>query len=260
MPTEMVTEATALLDSENPKRSHSEDRDHPWETEHINLADGGFRAAVFGFNDGLVTNLCLVTGLHIASPGAPIFVTGIAGLLAGAVSMCIGEWLSMTAQAEGLEHELSVEKRHLTLYPQEEEHHMREILEEHGLSDNIINMVMQDLKTAPVEQKLNLHARLELGIDPDDLGSPLKAAVSSFVCFAVGAFIPLIPWIWLEGEAAFWLTILLAAVASIVVGGLFSKYSPRTALYNATRQLMISVAATVFCIVCNSYSSYLTGA
>jgi len=247
---EMATanEQTPLIIQDNNLADVS---DEPWEKEHINMGDGGFRAAVFGFNDGLVTNLCLVTGLVMASDQAPVLETGVAGLLAGAVSMGIGEWLSMTAQTEGLIHELNVERKHLQIYPKEEEHHMREILTEHGLSEFVIDQVMNDLASKPVEAKLNLHARLELGIDPEDLGSPWKAAISSFICFSVGAFIPLIPWLICEGQLAFWLTIILAAIASVIVGALFAQYSPRTALFNSSRQLIICAIATAFCIFTN---------
>jgi len=232
---------------------HSDDNtvDEPWEQEHINMGDGGFRAAVFGFNDGLVTNLCLVTGLVMADASAPVIATGVAGILAGAVSMGIGEWLSMTAQAEGLTHELEVERKHLEIYPVQEEHHMREILEEHGLSENVIDAVIEDLKDKPVESKLNLHARLELGIDPEDLGSPTKAALSSFVCFSIGAFIPLLPWLIWEGNMAFFMTLIFAAVASIIVGALFAKYSPKSAFVNSSRQVIICAFATAFCVGTN---------
>jgi len=244
-----VNETTPLI--QNNDGDGFDISDEPWEKEHINMGDGGLRAAVFGFNDGLVTNLCLVTGLVMADANAPIIATGIAGILAGAVSMGIGEWLSMTAQAEGLTHELEVERRHLRIYPEQEEHHMRDILKEHGLSAVVIDQVMDDLSNNSIEAKLNLHARLELGIDPGELGSPWKAAFSSFVCFSIGAFIPLIPWFIWEGNMAFFTTIIFAAVASVVVGALFAQYSPRSALFNASRQVIICAFATAFCVLTN---------
>jgi len=246
-----VNETTPLIQED----SGLEVSDEPWEKEHINMGDGGFRAAVFGFNDGLVTNLCLVTGLVVASDKAPIIETGVAGLLAGSVSMAIGEWLSMTAQAEGLRHELDVERKHLQIYPKEEEHHMREILTEHGLSDDVIDQVTNDLASKPVEAKLNLHARLELGIDPEDLGSPMKAAISSFICFSVGALIPLIPWLLWEGHLAFFMTLVFAAVSSVIVGALFAQYSPRSAFFNSSRQVIICAIATAFCVLTNLFFS-----
>lgn len=252
-----MSEADPLIPVKNEygsvhKNEEEGSGEQPWEEEHINLGDGGFRAAIFGFNDGLVTNLCLVAGLSVVSQDAPIIQTGVAGLLAGAVSMAIGEWLSMTAQAEGLEHELEVERRHLKQYPEEEEHHMREILEEHGISPNVVDTIMTDLSRAPVDQKLHLHARLELGIDPDDLGSPWKAAISSFLCFSIGAFIPIIPWLFITGNLAIFLTIFLSISASGATGYFLSSYSPRSATFNASRQVLICAAAVLFCVLINS--------
>lgn len=226
----------------------------PWEEEHLDVSDGGLRAAVFGFNDGLVTNLCLVTGLHIASPEAPVLVTGVAGLLAGAVSMCIGEWLSMTAQAEALEHELLVEERHLREFPDQEEEHLTEILRDHGITEETLQLFQRDIRVADMQKRVHLHARLELGIDPEELGSPIKAAVFSFISFSVGAFVPLIPWlIWANKALCFNMTLIFAAVASLIVGGLFSLKSPRSAFTNASRQIIVCALATGFCLLCNYF-------
>eukprot|EP00494_Astrolonche_serrata_P030891 UN31159 len=110
--------------------------------------------------------------MHFALDAAPIVATGVAGLLAGAISMGIGEWISMTAQAEGLQHELATERRHLTKYPKQEAAHLTHILQQHGFSRKSIDQVTNELEHAPIDTKLNLHAKLELNIDPEELGSP----------------------------------------------------------------------------------------
>lgn len=225
----------------------------PWEEEHL-ANDGGLRAAIFGFNDGLVTNLCLVTGLHIANPDLPVLVTGVAGLLAGAISMCIGEWLSMTAQAEALEHELLVEERHLRDFADQEEEHLTEILRSHGITEETLKLFQRDIRVADMQKRVHLHAKLELGIDPEELGSPWKAALFSFISFSIGAFVPLIPWlIWSNKSLCFYTTLIFAAVASIIVGSLFSLKSPRSAFTNASRQIIVCALATGFCLLCNYY-------
>jgi len=229
------------------------DGDQPWESEHMDLGDGGLRAAVFGFNDGLTTNVCLICGVYITGhPTSTILTTGIAGLLAGAISMCIGEWISMTAQAEGLMHELEVERSHLKHYPVQEKAHLTEILSEHGLSQRAIDAVIEDLDGQSVDKRLHLHARLELGIDPDDLGSPMKAAIFSFISFSVGAIIPLVPWmIWSTKRWNFYTTLILAFVASIIVGSLFSLKSPKGACYNSWRQVIVIVLGVAAAILLN---------
>jgi len=227
---------------------------HPWEEEHLNMQDGGLRAAVFGFNDGLVTNTCLICGVGYGHgmDMSNTVITGVAGLLAGAISMCVGEWLSMTAQSEGLEHELETERRHIKLYPEEEDKHLVEILRDHGFKNDAINAVMKDLANSTVETRLSLHAHLELNIDPDDLGSPLKAAVFSFCCFSIGAFIPLLPWlIFSTPNVAFWSTLIFVLLISILTGFIMSSKSPKPWYTLAARQVIVLVIAVGLSVLLN---------
>lgn len=167
------------------------------ETEHSDVRDSGLRAIVFGFSDGIITNLCLILGIFFSSAeieNRVVILTGIAGMLAGACSMAIGEWISMKIQQEANEAQLLVERHHIKEFPEDEEEHFLQILYENGLSRKACQMILRDLSKGSVEQQVKWHALLELGIDPEDLGgSPWKAASASFIGFFLGAFMPLLP-------------------------------------------------------------------
>ncbi len=160
---------------------------------HRDFRGGGARAAVFGVSDGLVTNVSLVLGIAGANPGGSIVrLAGVAGLIAGSFSMAAGEYLSMTAQRELMERELEVERRSLSHSPEGEAAELRGMYVRRGIdpavASDMVNEVMQDPELA-----LETHAREELGITPQSLGSPWQAAAASFFTFALGAFIPLAP-------------------------------------------------------------------
>ena len=160
---------------------------------HRDFRGGGARAAVFGVSDGLVTNVSLVLGMAGANPGGSIVrLAGVAGLIAGSFSMAAGEYVSMTAQRELMERELEVERRSLSHSPEGEAAELRGMYVRRGIdpavASDMVDEVMQDPELA-----LETHAREELGITPQSLGSPWQAAAASFVTFALGAFIPLLP-------------------------------------------------------------------
>lgn len=224
----------------------------PWTDEHRDLGDGGYRAAIFGFSDGLVTNLCLILGVQFALEGedAPILVAGISGLIAGAFSMAIGEWISMKAQAEALEAEISLEHKHLSQYWREEMTHLREILQNTGLKRETIDAVVKDLKNAPRNKVVDLHARLELGIDPDETGNALKAALLSFALFCFGALIPLIPYIFLRNRYGLaWkisLGVSFCFICALGYGlGKVSKLNPWKSMMRQIIVVAIAVAGTI---------------
>ena len=153
-------------------------------------------------SDGLVTNVSLVLGMAGANPGGSIVrLAGVAGLIAGSFSMAAGEYLSMTAQRELMERELEVERRSLSHSPEGEAAELRGMYVRRGIdpavASDMVNEVMQDPELA-----LETHAREELGITPQSLGSPWQAAAASFVTFALGAFIPLAPWLFTSGTTA----------------------------------------------------------
>jgi vacuolar iron transporter family protein len=225
--------------------SHPQSHTHPQPQphHHRDIRGGGARAAIFGVSDGLVTNVSLVLGIAGASPGGGIVrLAGVAGLVAGSFSMAAGEFLSMTAQRELLERELDVERKALKRSPEGETNELRGMYVQRGIDPavarDMADQVMQDPQLA-----LETHAREELGIDPDQLGSPIQAAAASFVTFALGAFVPLLPWLITSGTKAVVTSIVLGALASIVVGCVLAAYTERSFVRSALRQLAITVVA-----------------
>jgi len=213
---------------------------------HRNLHGGGARAAVFGISDGLVSNVALILGMagaH-ASAGA-VRLAGIAGLIAGAFSMAAGEYISMRAQSELMERELDVEREAIHHDPEDERRELAAIYRSRGLDTAMADELSVKMMRDP-ELALETHAREELGIDPGETGDPLQAAGSSFVMFAIGAFIPLLPWLITSGtEATLW-SVALGAVSAFGVGAALALFTGRSWLWSATRQLLISgVAAAV---------------
>jgi VIT1/CCC1 family predicted Fe2+/Mn2+ transporter len=166
----------------------------------------------------------------------------VAGLIAGSFSMAAGEYLSMTAQRELMERELEVERRSLSHSPEGEAAELRGMYVRRGIdpavASDMVNEVMQDPDLA-----LETHAREELGITPQNLGSPWQAAAASFVTFAVGAFIPLAPWLFTSGTPAVVWSVVLAAVASLVVGIVLARYTERPVVVSALRQLAVTTVA-----------------
>ena len=210
---------------------------------HRDVQSGGARAAVFGMSDGLVTNVSLLLGEAAANPGAGIVrLTGFAGLIAGAFSMASGEYVSMQAQRELLQRELDIERRALRREPKRERDELLAIYTKRGIdvgvASELVDQVMQDPELA-----LETHAREELGINPDELGRPLQAAVSSFFTFAVGAFLPLIPWLFTSGTAAIIGSVVIGVIASLAVGALLGSFTGRSRVRSALRQLGVSTLA-----------------
>lgn len=210
---------------------------------HRSVTGGEARAAVFGASDGLVSNVSLILGVAGADVGADIVrVTGLAGLVAGAVSMAAGEWVSMQAQRELLERELARERRELERNPKGEAAELAALYRSRGLDPESAQAVA-DAIAADVDVALDVHAREELGVDPDSLGSPLGAAASSFGAFAVGAVIPLAPWFFTSGTTAIVASMLFAVLAAAVLGGLLAVYTARSIVRSALRQVLIAAGA-----------------
>ncbi|HVT41544.1 MAG TPA: VIT1/CCC1 transporter family protein [Acidimicrobiales bacterium] len=210
---------------------------------HRDVRGGGARAAVFGISDGLVTNVSLVLGMAGANPGGAIVrLAGVAGLVAGSFSMAAGEYLSMTAQRELMQRELEVERRSLRHSPEGEAAELRGIYVRRGIdptvASDMVNEVMQDPDLA-----LETHAREELGISVQGLGSPWQAAAASFVTFAIGAFIPLAPWLFTSGTTAIVLSVVLGAIAAVTVGVVQARFTERPVLASALRQLAVTAVA-----------------
>jgi vacuolar iron transporter family protein len=165
------------------------------ENEH-HTVEGSFKAAVFGFSDGLVTNLTLVLSMACATQTHnTVVLAGMAGLFAGASSMACGEWLSAQAERDSHRQELRTEAEHLQQIPETEAAHMKEILMSYGLSSNTSDAINRDVAALPLEDQVRFHGKFELGIDTDEDGSsPLKNALFMWIYFVIGAFIPVLPW------------------------------------------------------------------
>jgi len=211
---------------------------------HRDPRGGGLRAAVFGASDGLVSNVSLVLGTAGAHPGgAVVRLAGLAGLFGGAFSMAAGEWVSMTAQREVFERELEVERQELERHPRGERQELEQIYQRRGISAATAAELAQQMMSDP-DRALATHAREELGIDPDSLGKPVQAALSSFATFAVGAFVPLVPFLGGSGgNVALVVSICLTAVAAVIVGSVLSAFTDRPVAPSALRSLLICAVA-----------------
>lgn len=198
---------------------------------------------MFGFSDGLVTNVALVLGIAGASPGGSIVrLAGVAGLVAGSFSMSAGEFVSMTAQRELLERELNVERRALSRSPEGETNELRRMYEQRGIDPDVARDMATQVMSDP-ELALETHAREEMGISTQNLGSPVQAAAASFVTFALGAFIPLLPWLYSKGNPALVASVILGGVASLTVGAVLATFTERPIVRTALRQLAVAAVA-----------------
>lgn len=223
----------------------------PGHVEHHRQVQGGTaRAAVFGVSDGLVSNMGLILGVAGADPvPAAVRLAGVAGLVAGAISMGAGEYNSMRVQAELLQRELDIEARELRHRPKFETVELTELYERRGLPPEgaraLAEAVMKDPDVA-----LEAHAREELGVDPQELGRPVGAAVSSFLCFSLGAAVPLVPWFFGGGTAAILASLALGVTAAVVVGTLIGRSTARPLWQSVGRQVLFTVvpAAITFLI------------
>jgi VIT1/CCC1 family predicted Fe2+/Mn2+ transporter len=214
------------------------------ERRHRGLSGGGnLRAAVFGVNDGLVSNASLILGVAGAGPEPGVIVlSGVAGLLAGAFSMAAGEYLSVRSQREMLEYQIGLEREELSQYPEEEAEELSLIYQARGLPEAEAKHLADSMIADPV-RGLDALAREELGLNPDELGSPWGAAIFSFMSFAAGALIPLLPFLITRGSAALGSTVVLTALALFGVGATLSLFTGRQAWLGGLRMLGIGAAA-----------------
>jgi vacuolar iron transporter family protein len=210
---------------------------------HRGDASGALRAAIFGVNDGLVSNLALVMGVAGGlGDRRLILLAGLAGLLAGAFSMGAGEYISVSSQRELFEREIALEAEEIDAMPEEEANELALIYRAKGVgreeAEAMAARIMRDRTTA-----LDTMAREELGLNPDELGSPWGTAASSFVSFAVGAIVPVLPWLFASGSAAFVGSLAVSALALFLVGAGISLLTGRSILQSGARQLLVALAA-----------------
>lgn len=240
----LSTGSSNYLTSDHQAASIANGGLEPW---HKVDKSGSVRAAVFGISDGLVSNTALVMGFAGASlagslDNSTVLFAGLAGLLAGAFSMAAGEYVSVASQRDLFAREIEMEARELREKPEEEQKELELIYRAKGLgkeqAQQVAAQIMSDPKTA-----LDTLAREELGLDPGELGNPVKVAISSFLAFAIGASVAVIPYAIFSGVTAFVIAIVAALVSMCIVGGLVGKFSGRGIVFSAMRQLLWGVGA-----------------
>ncbi|MBW0101990.1 VIT1/CCC1 transporter family protein [Pseudonocardia sp. KRD291] len=213
------------------------DRDH----HHRDISGGWLRAATFGAMDGLVTTIALVAG--VGGGGADralIVLTGLAGVVAGAFSMALGEFASVGTQNEAVDAEADVERRELRVHPHAEQLELTRMYEQMGLSGPTAEAVAREVHADP-DLALRVHITQELGVSIDDKPSPWTAATSSFAAFAVGGLVPLASF--LLGFSSLWLGLAVGGAGLLAAGALTSRFTTRTWWAAALRQLMFGAIA-----------------
>ncbi len=222
-------------------------RDEPAEFhghQHRDVSGGWLRPAVFGAMDGLVTNVSLLAGVSGGHGSHQTLVlTGLAGLAAGAFSMAAGEFVSVSSQNELVASEVRKERFELEAHPDAELRELAEVFRQRGVDADLADRVARQVSAHP-EAALNLHVREELGVDHNELPSPVVAAGASLLTFAVGAFIPLLPYlVGLSALRGLAVMLVLSAIAAFVGGGLVARITDRPFLRGAVRQLLLAGAA-----------------
>lgn len=220
------------------------------EAHHADVSGGWLRPAVFGAMDGLVTNIALIAG--VAGGGVSprsVVLTGTAGLVAGAISMGLGEYTSVRSANEQVAAEVAKERRELERHPEAEARELADAWVARGLPRDLATQVAEAVRRNP-EEALRVHVREELGVDPDEQPSPWAAAISSFLCFSVGALIPLLTY--LVGFTNLWLALAVGGVGLFVAGAIVARFTNRPWWSGGLRQLLLGVLA--------AGATYLVGA
>src|SRR3954468_4156904 len=223
--------------SEVTSQPQAEAHDH----SHADVSGGWLRAAVFGAMDGLVSNTALVAG--VGGGGAnphTILLTGMAGLIAGAISMSLGEYTSVKTQNEQLDLEVAKERHELEHNAPGELAELTDMLRSRGVDDDLAQKVASQLSNDP-EVALRLHIVAELGLSPEDRPSPLVAAFSSLLTFSIGAVFPLLPYLF--GSSLLWVALVSGGVGLMAAGILSSRFTPRPWWYSGLRQLLFGAVA-----------------
>ncbi|MFI6819451.1 VIT1/CCC1 transporter family protein [Micromonospora sp. NPDC050187] len=220
------------------------------EGHHADVSGGWLRPAVFGAMDGLVTNIALIAGVGGGgvSPRT-VVLTGTAGLVAGAISMGLGEYTSVRSANEQVAAEVAKERRELERHPEAEARELADAWAARGLPYDLAREVAEAIRRNP-EEALRVHVREELGVDPDDQPSPWTAAFSSFVFFSVGALVPLLTY--LLGFTSLWLALAVGGAGLFVAGAVVARFTDRPWWTSGLRQLLLGAAAAV--------ATYLIGA
>ncbi len=216
------------------------------EGRHRSSGGNALRAAVLGANDGLVSNLSLVMGVAgAAMDNRAILITGLAGLLAGACSMALGEWLSVQSSRELYEHQIKIEAEEIEQSPEEEAEELALIYEARGLDPQQASSMARQI-ISNKDSALDTLAREELGLDPDELGgSAWEAAITSFVLFSIGAIIPVIAFTFLSGMTAVIVSVALSTIGLFVLGAAITLFTGRSVLSSGLRMVIFGLLAAV---------------
>ncbi len=214
------------------------------EGRHRSTGGNALRAAVLGANDGLVSNLSLVMGVAGATlNNHTILITGIAGLLAGAISMALGEWLSVQSSRELFSHQIKIESAEVAQHPEEEVEELALIYEARGLKRDQARTLAGSI-VANTESAVETLAREELGVDPGELGgSAWEAALTSFILFALGAIIPVSPFIFITGLTAVYVSILLSVVGLFILGAVITLFTGKPVWFSGLRMVIFGLLA-----------------
>jgi VIT1/CCC1 family predicted Fe2+/Mn2+ transporter len=215
--------------------------------EHPDVTGGWLRPAVFGASDGLVSNLALIAGVaggtRAADSATAVVLAGFAGLAAGAFSMAVGEYTSVASQSEAAAHEVEKERREIIANPEGETRELAAMYMQKGVEKHLAHEVARQIHE-DVDRAVKVHAREEFGVDPHDLASPMLAAVSSFVAFAIGALVPLVPY--LLGATNLMPGLVITLIALFGAGAVVTQVTTRPWWYGGVRQMLMGgIAAAI---------------
>ncbi|CAN3129808.1 VIT1/CCC1 transporter family protein [Mycobacterium sp. smrl_JER01] len=213
---------------------------HVVDHRHANVTGGWLRAATFGAMDGLVSNTALIAGVAASADAQTVILSGVAGLLAGAFSMALGEYTSVTTANEQIESEVRLERHAFEKYPQAERAELVAMLTEMGMTPETAAKATEEIHRDE-GRAMNFHLTQELGVDPREKPSPWVAALSSFVLFAIGAVIPLVPY--LLGYASLWAGLACGGIGLMLAGAMAARFTRQPLVWAASRQLLLGGAA-----------------
>mmetsp|Transcript_99573 Transcript_99573/g.121790 ORF Transcript_99573/g.121790 Transcript_99573/m.121790 type:complete len:293 (+) Transcript_99573:75-953(+) len=253
-----TNDETETLEDELANEIIELDKNDGWQNIHENFGDGGFRAAILGLSDGMISNLLLILGVQFAleeadNKPAYIIETGISGLVASTISMGIGEWIAMTNECEALKAEIEVERKHLDKYWDQESTTLRNIFRDHGISTETLNKMKRDLNNAPKDKVVDLHLKMKLGIDADDVGSPLKAGLFSAICTGSGAFVPISPYLMFGHDKGWIAAIILTSIIGISLGFITGKIAKINPFVTSIRQIAGIIIAVSLALLVNYF-------
>ncbi|MGY4650004.1 VIT1/CCC1 transporter family protein [Mycobacterium sp. URHB0021] len=215
-------------------------RPHEFDHRHGDVSGGWLRASTFGAMDGLVSNTALIAGVGAAAEAHTVLLSGFAGLAAGAFSMALGEFTSVSTANEQLDSEVMVERRAFKMHPQAEAAELAEMLVNMGMTRDTAVKATEEIHRDE-NKAVNFHLVQELGVDPREKPSPWVAAISSFVTFGIGAITPLIPY--LLGFQSLWAGLILGGIGLVVAGGVASRFTRKSLVWASLRQLVFGAIA-----------------